>query len=531
VSQTPSQTPAQTGAQTGARARPTRRADGGIALIDERGARTWTEVEQTLHRAANAFLDLGECGELGPDRRVTVFAENSAETALAHLGALLGGVSTVPASFHLTVDELAYVLEDSGSTAVLTGPETAEIAVAAARRAGIDRVLAWRTEATTGAESWEDFLAGAPASAPPDDLAPRPHLLYTSGTTGRPKGTELPPTMFAGGSTMREHLARLAENPFAAFGTHLVVGPMYHTGPLTGMRLLVAGIPIVILGRFDPEATLGAIEHYGVESSVMVPTHFARMLALPDDTRARYDVSSLGLVVHTGSACPVDVKRRMIEWWGPVLFEAYGATEVGTTCMITSQEWLAHPGSVGRAIPPFEVRVLDDEGDACAPNVEGRLCFLDTTGRGVVYHNDPGKSADAHVEPGVFTLGEIGFIDEDGYVFITDRTSDMVVSGGVNLYPAEVEAVLIEHPEVADVAVIGIPDPDMGEALRALVVPVDAARPPSDDELITFCRDRIAHHKCPRSVELVATLDRSAMGKVNKRALRAPYWPTERTIG
>jgi acyl-CoA synthetase (AMP-forming)/AMP-acid ligase II len=199
--------------------------------------------------------------------------------------------------------------------------------------------------------------------------------------------------------------------------------------------------------------------------------------------------------------------------------------------MITSQEWLAHPGSVGRAIPPFEVRVLDADGDACAPNVEGRLCFLDTTGRGVVYHNDPGKSAEAHVEPGVFTLGEIGYVDEDGYVFITDRTSDMVVSGGVNLYPAEVEAVLIDHPEVADVAVIGIPDADMGEALRALVVPTDAAHPPRDDELIAFCRDRIAHHKCPRSVEFVATLDRSAMGKVNKRALRAPYWPTERTIG
>ncbi len=510
---------------------PTRRRDGGIALVDDRGARTWAEVDDVLHRAANALRELADAGALGPDRRVTVFAENSAETALAHLGALLGGVSTVPASFHLTADELAYVLEDSGSALVLTGPETAAVAIDAAQRAGVDRVVAWRTDATPGIESWEAMLAVADDAAPPDDLSPRPHLLYTSGTTGRPKGTELPPTMFAGGSTMREHLENLGRNAFAEFGTHLVVGPMYHTGPLSGARLLVAGIPVVVLGRFDPEATLEAIDRYGAESSVMVPTHFARMLVLPEAVRAHYDVTSMRLVVHTGSACPVDVKRRMIEWWGPVLFEAYGATEVGTTCMITSKEWLAHPGSVGRTIPPFEVRVLDDAGDECGPNVEGNLCFLDTTGRGVVYHNDPEKSADAHVGPGVFTLGEVGYVDEDGYVFITDRTSDMVVSGGVNLYPAEVEAVLVEHPDVADVAVIGIPDPDMGEALHALVVPEDVSAPPGIDELVEFCRARIAHHKCPRTVEMVTTLGRSAMGKVNKRLLRAPYWPTERTIG
>ncbi|MFO7591055.1 MAG: AMP-binding protein [Acidimicrobiia bacterium] len=516
--------------------RPTRRSEGqpwpdGVALVDDRATLTWAEVDQALHRAANALRGLADRGELGRDRRVTVFAENSAETALAHLGALLGGISTVPASFHLTAEELAYVLEDSGSAAVLTGPETVAVAVDAAHRAGIDRVLAWRADDASGAGSWEELLASASDDPPPDDIAPRPHLLYTSGTTGRPKGTELPPTMFAGGRTMREHVERLGKNAFAEFGTHLVVGPMYHTGPLSGARLLAAGIPIIVLGRFDPEGTLAAIDRYGVESTVMVPTHFARLLALPDEIRERYDVRSMRLVVHTGSACPVDVKRRMIEWWGPVLFEAYGATEVGTTCMITSKEWLAHPGSVGRAIPPFEVRVLDDDGNTCAPNVEGNLCFLDTTGRGVVYHNDPGKSADAHVGPGVFTLGEVGYVDEDGYVFITDRTSDMVVSGGVNLYPAEVEAILVAHPGVDDVAVIGIPDPDMGEALHALVVPAIGSDVLDPDELIAFCRARIAHHKCPRSVEMVSTLGRTAMGKINKRALRAPYWPTERTIG
>jgi acyl-CoA synthetase (AMP-forming)/AMP-acid ligase II len=503
----------------------------GLALADARVALDWAEFDDALHRAAQLFLALGASDALGREKRVTVFAENSAETVIAHLGALFAGVSTVPANFHLTASELAYILSDSGSRVLCTGPETAEVAIAAARAAEDVRVIGWRCTDLAGIESWEGWLAAVSPEPPPDDIAPRPHLMYTSGTTGRPKGTDLPPTMFAGGATMREHRASLAKNPFAMFGTHLVVGPMYHTGPLSGVRLVGAGVPVVVLGRFDAEATLAAIEQHRVETSVMVPTHFARLLALPADTRARYDVSSLKLVVHTGSACPIDVKRRMIDWWGPVLFEAYGATEVGTTCMITASEWLEHPGSVGRPIPPFEAIVLDDDDNQLGPNSEGRLCFRDATGRGIVYHNDPEKSAAAHVAPGVFTLGEIGHIDDDGYVFITDRFSDMVVSGGVNLYPAETEAVLVQHPLVDDVAVIGVPHDEMGEELKALVVALDPSKPPSEAELLAFCREQISHLKCPRSVDFVTTLHRTTMGKLDKRQLRAPYWPTERTIG
>jgi long-chain acyl-CoA synthetase len=355
--------------------------------------------------------------------------------------------------------------------------------------------------------------------------------MYTSGTTGRPKGVELPPTMFAGGSNIEEHLTALAGNAFARFGTHLVIGPMYHTGPLSGVRLLAVGIPVVVLGRFDAEAVLQAIERYQAESSVMVPTHFARLLALPEEVRTRYDVSSVKLVVHTGSSCPVDVKRQMIEWWGPVFSDAYGATEVGTTCTITSEEWLAHPGSVGRAIPPFTAIVVDDEGNELARGTEGRIFFEDATGRGIVYPSDPQKTADAHLRPGVFTLGEIGYVDEDGYVFITDRFSDMIVSGGVNIYPAEAEQVLIEHPGVADVAVIGVPNRDMGEEVKALVVPADPDHPPDPADLIAYCRERLASYKCPRSVDIVDTVGRTTMGKVNKRALRAPFWDSARTIG
>jgi long-chain acyl-CoA synthetase len=498
-----------------------------VALRDDRVALGWSQVNEALNRVANGLSAL----DLGPDRRAAVLAENSAETVLAHLGGLLAGASTVPTNFHLNAEEVAYILEDSGARVLFVGPETMETGLEAARLAGVAPVIGWRCPVSPELTPWQEWVAAASAEEPPTDVPPRPNLMYTSGTTGRPKGVELPPTMFAGGSNIEEHLAALAENAFARFGTHLVIGPMYHTGPLSGVRLLAVGIPVVVLGRFDAEKVLEAIQTYGAETSVMVPTHFVRLVALPEEVRSRYDVSSVKWVGHTGAACPVDVKRQMIEWWGPVFFDAYGATEVGTTCVITSEEWLEHPGSVGRAVPPFSVLVVDDDGNELPPRTEGRIFFEDATGRGVVYPNDPQKSADAHLRPGVFTLGEIGYVDEDGYVYITDRFSDMIVSGGVNIYPAESEQVLIEHPQVGDVAVIGVPNRDMGEEVKALVVPADPEAPPDPAELIAYCRERLASYKCPRSVDIVDTVGRTAMGKVNKRALRTPYWESARTIG
>jgi acyl-CoA synthetase (AMP-forming)/AMP-acid ligase II len=308
---------------------------------------------------------------------------------------------------------------------------------------------------------------------------------------------------------------------------------MYHTGPLSGVRILATGTPVVILEKFDPERTLAKIQEFKAASSVMVPTHFKRMLDLPADVRAKYDVSSMKMLSHTGAKCPVDVKKRMIEWFGPVFVDAYGATEVGTVCSITSQDWLTHPGSVGRVVnPPFtRCLVVDDDGNELPANTEGRLFFEDATGRGIVYPNDPEKSAKAHLRPGVFTLGEIGYVDEDGFVYITDRFSDMIVSGGVNIYPAEAEKVIIEHPKVADVAVIGVPDPDMGEAVKALVVPIDMNDAPTPEELIVLCKSQLSGYKCPKTVDIVSTVGRTAMGKINKRELRAPYWESGRTIG
>ena len=491
---------------------------GEIALRDETKSLDWAELDERLNRIANGLNAL----DLGPHRRVAVFAENAVETALANLGGLIAGASVTPVNFHLTAAEAAYILEDSGARVLFVGPETAERGLQAAAASSVHTVVGWDCDGDV--TPWTDWLAAQSKAEPPSDLRPLPNLLYTSGTTGRPKGTELPPTMFAGGETVAEHLANLAQSPMAEFGSHLVVGPMYHTGPLSGSRLLAAGVPAVILGRFDAEKTLHAIETYRIGNSVMVPTHFVRLLALPDDVKARYDVSSLQRVGHTGAKCPVDVKRAMIEWWGPVFFDAYGASEVGTTCAIDSDEWLKYPGSVGKALPPFEAMILDDDNKDLPPNTEGRLFFRDTTGRGVIYHNDPEKSAAAHIAPGVFTLGEIGYMNEEGYVFITDRFSDMVVSGGVNIYPAEAEQVLIEHPAVLDVACIGVPHPEMGEELKALAIPRQSETPPTGAEMIAWCRQRLSHYKCPRTFDWVDDLGRNTMGKINKRKLRAPYW-------
>jgi len=493
-----------------------------IALRDESKAFTWGEVDDVLNRVANGLLDL----DLGADRRIAVFAENAAETAFANLGGLLAGASVVPVNFHLTAEEVAYILSDSDARVLFADGKTVDRALAAAADSSVHTVIAWDCDGRPGLTLWEPWLAANSPAEPPADMPPRPNLLYTSGTTGRPKGTPLPPTMFAGGDTVAEHLANMAAGMKAGgdVGVHLVVGPMYHTGPLSGARGLAGGQCSVILGRFDAEKTLRAIQEYKIGNSVMVPTHFVRLLALPEAVRNKYDLSSLRRIGHTGAKCPVDVKRAMIEWWGPVFFDAYGASEVGTTCMITSQEWLEHPGSVGRSIPPFEAMILDDDGNRLGPNEEGRLFFKDATGRGVVYHNAPEKAAEAHIAPGVFTLGEIAYMDADGYVYITDRFSDMVVSGGANIYPAEAEHVLIEHPGVLDVACIGVPNPEMGEELKALVIPVDPDAPPDPQALIDWCRERLSHYKCPRTLELVSDLGRTAMGKINKRQLRAPYW-------
>ena len=496
-----------------------------LALADERVSYSWNQLDPILNRAANALSALPYTQE----RRVAVFAQNSAETVIAYVACLEAGVSSVPVSFHLTAAEAAYILKDSGAVAVLVGPETLDAGLAAATEAGVAMVIGWRCPSREGVIAWGDWIGAASDAEPDPGLKPLPPLHYTSGTTGKPKATEAPPVYFP----REETVAALAETlrPRATPAPGLAVGPLYHTGPLGMTRNLFAGSSLVVMQHFDPERALALIEKHRIAGSIMVPTHFQRMLALPSEVRAGYDVSSMKRLAHTGAACPREVKEAMIEWFGPVLVEAYGGTEAGSTTIITSAEWLARPGSVGKAQPPFETVIYGEDGQILGPNEVGQVYFRDTSGYGIVYRGDPEKTAAAHIAPGVFTLGEMGYVDDEGYLFITDRVSDLIVSGGVNIYPAEAEQVLLRHPRVADVAVVGAPNAEMGEEARALVVPADPQNPPTAEELNAFCRESLAGYKCPRGYEFVDDIGRSAMGKVNKKALRQRFWPTDRTIG
>ncbi|SCW47326.1 Acyl-CoA synthetase (AMP-forming)/AMP-acid ligase II [Sphingobium faniae] len=501
---------------------PARRSE--FALIDERVTYDWNQLDELLNRAANALNSLNLT-----ERRVAMFAPNSAETVIAYVACLEAGISSVPVSFHLTPSEAAYILKDSGAVALFVGPETMEAGLTAAAEAGVGTVIGWRCPEREGVIAWESWIAAASTQEPDHDVPPLPHLHYTSGTTGRPKATETPPQYFPRVATVKA----LAEaiRPRITPSPGIAVGPLYHTGPLGMARNVFGGMSLITVEHFDAERTLALIEKYKVAGSVMVPTHFQRMLALPEDVRRKYDVSSIQRLAHTGAACPRAVKQAMIDWFGPVLVEAYGGTEAGSTTFITSQEWLERPGSVGKALPPFETVIYGEDGQTLGPNEIGQVYFRDTSGHGIVYRGDPEKTAAAHIAPGVFTLGEMGYVDEEGYLFITDRVSDMIVSGGVNIYPAEAEHVLLRHPKVADIAVIGAPNAEMGEEVRALVIPKDPNDPPTAEELNVFCRASLAGYKCPRGYEVVDDIGRTIMGKVNKKALRQRFWPSDRTIG
>ncbi len=502
-----------------------------VALADDSGTRTWAEVAADLDRVAGALL------AAAPEsaQRVSVIGENAIPTLEAHAAAITVGVGTVATSRQLRASELADQYADAHVVAAITGVSSLPGVAEAADTVGLRTLVVHGTTAATepsslpgGAVTWAEWLGAAPP-VPPDagQRPPRAPLVYTSGTTGRARSAEVRWTVTLP-ETAAEYVAAItAESAFPP-GPHLVVGPLQHNAPLTSVRHLLAGQPVIILGKFDAEAVLRLIEKYRVTSSVMVPTHMRRLLALSPEIRDRYDVSSMRMISQTGSACPADTKLAMISWFGPILVESYGGSESGTLCRIDSHEWLAHRGSVGRPRPPYQVMALTEAGQPLPPREVGVLGFRAPEGRGPRYHADPEKTKSAYIAPGVFTLGDVGYVDEEGYVYITDRMADMVVSGGVNLYPAESEKVLVSHPAVGEVAVIGVPHPDLGESLLALIVPSDD--PPDPAELETYCRERLAPYKVPRAYEFRDELLYNAMGKPDKKAMRAPYWSTERTI-
>jgi len=376
-----------------------------------------------------------------------------------------------------------------------------------------------------GFERYDDAIAAHPAGPVADEAEGR-EMLYSSGTTGQPKGVRKPLPLTPPGDPSA--MPVLLGMNWAARGLHpggvyLSPAPLYHAAPLvSSMSVQRAGATVVVMERFDPEQCLALIERYRVTHAQFVPTMFVRMLKLPEDVRRRYDLSSLVYAVHAAAPCPVPAKRQMLEWWGPIIHEYYSGTEdIGST-WITPEEWIAHPGSVGR--PVEECHIVGDDGEELPPGGAGTIYFAG--GRPFEYHNDPGKTSSVTNDRGWRTLGDVGYLDADGYLFLTDRQAHMIISGGVNIYPQEAENVLSAHPAVTDVAVIGVPDADMGEQVKAVVqlAPGFVAGPALEAELLAFCRGELATYKCPRTVDFVEELPRDPNGKLYKRVLKERYW-------
>jgi long-chain acyl-CoA synthetase len=352
-------------------------------------------------------------------------------------------------------------------------------------------------------------------------------MLYSSGTTGQPKGIvrPMPDQAPSAGLPVMEFVKGMFG--FREGMTYLSPAPLYHSAPQASVSAtLRLGSTAVIMERFDPEQFLQLVERYHVTNSQMVPTMFSRLLKLPDDVKHEYDLSSLEKIVHAAAPCPIPIKQAMIEWWGPIIVEYYGATEAHGFTFCDSEQWLAHKGTVGKCILG-KLLILDEQGDECPTGTPGTVWFQGATA--FEYYNDPEKTADSRREDesGVMSsVGDVGYVDEEGYLYLTDRATYMIISGGVNIYPQEAENLLISHPKVMDAAVFGVPNDDLGEEVKAVVQVVDGveAGPALERELTAYCREHLAHYKCPRSVDFEAELPRLPTGKLYKRLLRDRYW-------
>ncbi|HWD04896.1 MAG TPA: acyl-CoA synthetase [Amycolatopsis sp.] len=502
----------------------------------------WTIAAAEPHRAALMNPDGGEVsyGELAAKANryalglrelglragdcVVLLQPNGDELLAAYFAAIQSGLYVVVVNWHLVGPEVAYIIADSGAKAFLAHERFAGVAVAAADEAGLPASARFAVGSVPGFRRIEELGAGLGEGRPPERTAGSP-MLYTSGTTGRPKGVRRPLT---GGDPDQVPVASTWF--FGIFGlapfddhVHLCGSPLYHTAVLNFVAISVQlGHTAVLMDRWDAEEMLRLIERHRVTHSHMVPTQFRRLLALPDDVRSRYDLNSLRVMIHGAAPCPIEVKRRMLEWWGPVVTEYYAATEGGGT-VINGEEWLRKPGSVGLPWPGSTVRVLDDSGSEVAPGEVGTV-YLKMGDSSFEYHRDREKTERARVGD-LFTLGDVGHLDADGYLYLHDRRSDLIISGGVNIYPAEIEGELVMHPTVADIAVFGIPHEDWGEEIKAVVQPAAGVSPSPEltSELLAFASARLARFKLPRSVDYLDELPRDPNGKLYKRRLRENY--------
>ncbi|MDJ0769578.1 MAG: AMP-binding protein [Ilumatobacter sp.] len=484
-----------------------------LAIVGPDRSLTWSELEVRGRRLANALDAAG----FGPGNVWSVLLHNRSTWAEIAIGNARAGSRYVPLNWHLTPRELADLLVDSGARLVLTEPDLLDRATEAARLAGVDRIVVVGDEF----EAW----LGDADDEPPSERQIGTPLLYTGGTTGRSKGVTRSDRDADASDWARlwGGWGRLVRMP--TDGRTLTTTPLYHAlGMAALVSSLASGVPAVIERRFSPKGMLASIERHGITSMAMVPTQFVRLLKLGDDVRMSADVSSLRWVLHTAAPCPEWAERAMIEWWGPVIYEMYGASEGAGPAICDSHEWLERPGTVGRASAAVEYSIVDDDGDDLPTGAVGTIYCRRSDGA-PEYYGDPEKTSASRLPDGRFTVGDVGWLDEDGYLFLADRRVDLILVGGSNVYPAEIEAVLVEHPGVGDAAVFGIPDPDMGEQIKAVIEPVDGDVGAVDlDAVRAFAADRLAAFKLPTSYDVVEALPREAHGKLKKRLLRDPYW-------
>jgi len=480
---------------------------------------SYAELEAGSNRLAHFFRRSG----LGVGDRIALMLENHPRYFEICWAAQRAGIVYTAISSRLTAGEAAYIVDDCGASVFISSIAMTGQAAALCERMPKVHTRLMLDGTIDGYRSYESVLAGLPTTPIPDQSAGG-DMLYSSGTTGRPKGVFVPPE-----STDIAFVSALLRVCMGPFGmgedtVYLSPGPLYHAAPLRfAMAVMRLGGTVVVMEHFDAAEFLALVESHRVTHTQVVPTMFVRMLKLPVAQRLAHDLSALRCAVHAAAPCPVPVKQQMIDWWGPIVWEYYAGTEGMGMTLVNSAEWLAHKGTVGRAVVGV-LHICDDDGEELPVGQTGGVYFSD--GKAFEYHNDPERTAAGRNARGWTTLGDIGHMDAEGYLYLSDRKAHMIISGGVNIYPQEAENLLVTHPKVLDVAVFGVPNEEFGEEVKAVVQPRDMAEAGKalEQELIAFCREQLSAIKCPRSIDFMAELPRHPTGKLYKRLLRERYW-------